>query len=109
MAKVVVVGGVGALAVAVLGGCGLADKQLRDEQAVPAGVTTIAVDGGGGNVSITGSSPDGSIHVKRHVRYHGKPPGTTITTAGDTLTLNTDCGRVCAVDYDVTAPAAVRV
>jgi ABC-type branched-subunit amino acid transport system ATPase component len=37
-------------------------------------------------------------------------PGATDEVSGDSLTLHTGgCGRVCSVDYEVTAPKTVRV
>jgi DUF4097 and DUF4098 domain-containing protein YvlB len=104
------VGGVGILAVAMLGGCalGAARNELRDERTVEGTIAAVTIDGGSGSVTISGSS-DGSIHVKRHVHYRDNKPGATDSVRGDTLALNTDCGRVCWVDYEVTAPRGVRV
>jgi hypothetical protein len=102
-------GGIGVLAVVALGGCSLvANKQFRDEHTLENAITAITISGGAGSVKITGSS-DSSIHVKRHVRYRDNKPGATDRVVGDTLNLDTDCGRVCWVDYDVTAPRGVRV
>jgi hypothetical protein len=97
------------LAVAMLGGCGLvADKQFRDERSVEGTIAAITIDGGSGNVTVSGSS-DSSIHVKRHVRYRSNKPGATDSVRGDTLTLKTSCGRACAVDYEVSAPRGLRI
>jgi DUF4097 and DUF4098 domain-containing protein YvlB len=93
----------------MLGGCGLvADKQFRDERTVEDAIAAITIDGGAGSVTISGSA-DGSIHVKRHVRYRKKQPGATDSVRGDTLTLKTECGPACSVDYEVTAPRGIRV
>jgi hypothetical protein len=97
------------LGVAALSACAYPpNKQFRDERTVDTAITSVVLTGGPGSVTITGSA-DGTIHVKRHVRYLDKKPGETDSVAGDTLTLNTSCGRSCWVDYDVTAPKGVKV
>jgi DUF4097 and DUF4098 domain-containing protein YvlB len=102
-------GAVGVLGVVTLGGCAYGpNHDFRDERTVETPVTAVTLNGGPGSVTITGSS-DGSIHVKRHIRYRDKKPGATDSVAGDTLTLDTSCGRACWVDYDVTAPRDIRV
>ncbi|GAA1800906.1 hypothetical protein GCM10009835_19230 [Planosporangium flavigriseum] len=103
-------GGIGVLAVATLGGCnvGAARNEFRDERTVEGAIGTVAIAGGAGSVTVSGSS-DGSIRVKRHIFYRDNRPGATDSVKGDTLTLNTDCGRVCWVDYEVTAPRGIRV
>jgi Toastrack DUF4097 len=105
----VLAGGILALAVVGLSGCALANKQLRDEQTIETGVTSVTINGGGGSVRITGSSPDASVHVKRHVRYRNQKPGATTKVDAGALTLNTSCGAICWVDYDVTAPKGITV
>jgi DUF4097 and DUF4098 domain-containing protein YvlB len=97
------------LGVAALSACAyVPNKQFRDEHTADAAITSIILNGGSGSVTITGSA-DGTIHVKRHVQYRDHKPGVTDTVAGDTLTLNTSCGRACSVDYDVTAPKGIKV
>jgi hypothetical protein len=106
-----VAGGAGVLSVAMLGGCGLvalADKEFRDERTLAGAISAVTITGGSGSVTISGSSDD-SIHVKRHVRYKDNKPGATDSVQGNTLTLDTDCGQVCSVDYEVTAPRGLRV
>jgi hypothetical protein len=104
-----IVGGAGVLAVTMLGGCGLvADKEFRDERTVEGAIAAVTIGGGSGNVRISGSS-DGSIHVKRHVRYRSNKPGATDSVQSGSLILNTSCGRNCSVDYEVTAPRGLRV
>jgi hypothetical protein len=110
MGNRMIAGGLGVLAVVTLGGCrALGNNELQDEHTVAAGVRAVTIDGGSGDVTITGSSTDGSIHVKRHAWYHDQKPGETDTVTGDTLTLRTSCGRACSVDYDVTAPKGLQV
>ncbi|MGC9667109.1 DUF4097 family beta strand repeat-containing protein [Planosporangium sp. 12N6] len=107
--KRIVAGGAGVLVVGLLGGCDLmADQEFRDERTVADRVAAITIAGGAGSVTVS-ASPDGTIHVKRHVRYRDDRPGATDSVRGDTLILNTSCGRVCLVDYEVTAPRGVRV
>jgi DUF4097 and DUF4098 domain-containing protein YvlB len=97
------------LGVATLSACAyVPNKQFQDERTVETAITSVILTGGSGSVTITGSA-DGTIHVKRHVRYRDKKPGETDSVAGDTLTLNTSCGRACSVDYDVTAPKGIKV
>jgi DUF4097 and DUF4098 domain-containing protein YvlB len=97
------------LGVAALSACAyVPNEQFRDERNVETAITSIILTGGSGSVTITGSA-DGPIHVKRHVRYRDHKPAETDSVAGDTLTLNTSCGRACSVDYDVTAPEATKI
>jgi hypothetical protein len=70
-------GGIGIVAVAALGGCGVVGgKEFRDERSVDSRIATIVLAGGSGSVTVPGSS-DPRIHVKRHVRYRGDKPGAT--------------------------------
>ncbi|WP_240942127.1 DUF4097 family beta strand repeat-containing protein [Planosporangium thailandense] len=102
-------GGAGVATVVLLGGCGLLpDKEIRDERALTGTITTVAITGGSGGVTVSGSS-DGSVHVKRRVRYSGAKPGSTDSVQGDRLVLNTSCGRGCSVDYEVTGASNLRV
>ncbi|MDT5035614.1 MAG: hypothetical protein QOE03_799 [Micromonosporaceae bacterium] len=110
MGSRMIAGGAGVLAVVALGGCGhFANKRFSDEHTVTTGVRTVTINGGSGSVTITGSSPDGSVHVKRHIRYRDRLPGATDTMTGDTLKLDTGCGAACWVDYELTTPNAVAV
>jgi DUF4097 and DUF4098 domain-containing protein YvlB len=105
-----IAGGAGVLAVVALGGCAnFANKRFSDDHAVTDGIRVVTINGGGGSVTVTGSSPDGSVHVKRHIRYRDHLPGATDSVTGDTLKLDTGCGRVCRVDYELTTPKAVEV
>lgn len=107
--KMLTVGGAGVAAVVLLGGCGLIpDKEIRDERTLTGAITAVTITGGSGTVAVSGSA-DGSIHVKRHVRYSGANPGSTDSVQGDHLVLNTSCGRGCSVDYEVTGPRGLRV
>jgi Putative adhesin len=103
-------GAVGVLGVVTLAGCGFVpNKSFRDEQTLEPGIGAVTLVGDDGSVTITGSS-DASVHVKRHVRYRDNhKPGATDSVAGNTLTLNTSCGRACWVDYDLTVPRATTV
>jgi DUF4097 and DUF4098 domain-containing protein YvlB len=105
-----VAGGAGALIVASLSGCNVVPgKQFRDERTMAGSIATVNITGGSGSVTISGASSDGSIHVKRRVWYRDGKPGAADSVQGDTLTLNTSCGPNCSVDYEVTAPRALRV
>ena len=81
---------------------------------VAAPVTTVIVNGGAGTISVTGSSR-ATVGVTERAYYSNskKPPATSHTVSGGTLTLSYSCPTqvTCGVAYDVAVPSgtAVRV
>jgi hypothetical protein len=77
---------------------------------VTARVTTVVIDGGSGSITVTGTS-HGAIQVSQQPSYSKKPPVTTRTVSGSTLTLAYTCPTelVCGVAYDVQVPPDVAV
>jgi DUF4097 and DUF4098 domain-containing protein YvlB len=92
---------------ATLTGCGLARHQFRDQATYQVAVTEINIDTGGGSVKVRPGSAS-SVLVRRHVFYAAKRPGQTSSVDGTTLKL-TGCIGTCSVDYDITAPAGVKI
>ena len=77
-------------------------------------VTTVIVNGSAGTISVTGSHR-GTVEVTERSYYSSskKPPATSHTVSGGTLTLSYSCPTqvTCGVSYDVAVPSgtAVRV
>jgi hypothetical protein len=73
-------------------------------------ITTLVVDGGAGNVTVTGSART-TTEVTEHLYYSRQVPGTTRTISGGTLTAGYSCPIqvTCLVSYDVAVPRAVAV
>jgi hypothetical protein len=92
---------------AMLTGCGLARHQFRDDVTYQVAVTEINVNTGSGSVKVR---PGGgqSVVVRRHIWYGAKRPGQTSSIDGTTLKV-TGCTGNCSVDYDITAPAGVKI
>jgi hypothetical protein len=82
--------------------------------AITSPVTTVAIDGGAGPVTVTGS-PRSTTVVTEQADFSDptKPPVTSRVVNGTTLTLSYSCPvqLTCGVSYDVAVPsgAAVRV
>lgn len=79
---------------------------------ITAPVSTVVVVSHVGNVTVTGGSGPG-VSVTQQAYYSKKPPTTTRTVSGTTLTVTYDCPAqlVCGVAYTLAVPrsAAVRV
>jgi hypothetical protein len=75
-------------------------------------VSTVVIVSHVGNVTVTGGSGPG-VSITQQVYYSKKPPTTTRTVSGKTLTVTYDCHAqlVCGVAYTLAVPrsAAVRV
>jgi DUF4097 and DUF4098 domain-containing protein YvlB len=73
-------------------------------------VSTVVIVSHVGNVTVTGGSGPG-VSVTQQVYYSKKPPTTTRTVSGKTLTITYDCRTqlVCGVAYTVTMPRSVAV
>jgi hypothetical protein len=73
-------------------------------------ISTLVVDGGAGNVTVTGGART-SIEVTEHLYYSRRVPGTTRTISGSALTVGYSCPIqvTCLVSYDVSVPRAIAV
>lgn len=75
-------------------------------------VTTVAINGGAGTITVTGSSRS-TIAVTEQAYYldSKKPPTTSHVVSGATLTLAYSCPAqlTCGVAYDVLVPRGVTV
>jgi hypothetical protein len=75
-------------------------------------ITTVVINGGSGSIVVTGTN-HGAIRVSQQPSYSNskKPPVTTRTVSGSTLTLAYTCPTelVCGVAYDVQVPPGVAV
>jgi hypothetical protein len=84
-------------------------KEFEDDRTQTATVQDVRLDGGDGGVSIqrgTGST----VRIHREVWYRdSKPTARGDHMDGNTLVLDTRCGRNCAITYRVTVPAQVNV
>ena len=79
---------------------------------IASGVTTVAINGGAGTITVTGSSRS-TIAVTEQAYYSqaDKPPTTRHVVSGPTLTLSYSCPAqlTCGVAYDVLVPRGVTV
>ena len=73
-------------------------------------VSSLVVDGGAGNVTVTGGAR-ATIEVTEHLYYSRQAPDTTRTVSGDTLTARYSCPIqvTCLVSYDVAVPRSLAV
>lgn len=73
-------------------------------------VTSLVVDGGAGNVTVTGGSRS-TAQVTEHLYYSHQVPDTTQAVSSGTLTAGYSCPIqvTCLVSYDIAVPGAVSV
>jgi hypothetical protein len=73
-------------------------------------ISTLVVDGGAGNVTVTGGART-TVEVTEHLYYSRQLPDSTRTISGGTLTAGYSCPIqvTCLVSYDVAVPGAVAV
>jgi DUF4097 and DUF4098 domain-containing protein YvlB len=81
---------------------------LEDGLSRPDAISEIRIAGGSGNVTIVGDSTTG-VEVARIARYRSAKPEQSMTVAGSTLNLDTDCGLDCSASYEVRVARGVRV
>jgi hypothetical protein len=107
------------VAAAALAGCGAlgradvgAHVSPSSAYSVTGRITAVVINGGSGSIIVTGTS-HGAIRVSQQPSYSNsrKPPVTTRTVSGSTLTLGYTCPieLVCGVAYDVQVPPGVAV
>jgi hypothetical protein len=98
------------ITLAALTGCNdLANSRLDFSTTEKVAITEIQISGGGGDVTIRGGGTPGQVTIARVVRYRGDEPGRTYQVTGSELSIDTDCGRVCSVSYEIEAPEGVAV
>ncbi|GGL17674.1 hypothetical protein GCM10012284_60320 [Mangrovihabitans endophyticus] len=97
-----------AAAAATLAGCdGGIGATLTYDDTEKTKVTEIVLTGGSGDVMIKTAAVDGT-HIKRVVR-NGEEPPPTYRLNGSVLTVDTACGGLCSVSYEIEAPTGVAV
>jgi hypothetical protein len=98
------------ITLAALTGCNdLANSRLDFSATEKAAITEIQISGGDGDVTIRGGGTPGQVTIARVVRYRGDEPGRTYRVTGSELSIDTDCGRVCSVSYEIEVPEGVAV
>jgi hypothetical protein len=98
------------LTLAALTGCtDLANSRLDFTATEQVAITEIRISGGAGDVTIRGGGTAGQVTIDRVVRYRGDEPGRTYRLSGTTLSIDTDCGHMCRVSYEIEAPEGVAV
>lgn len=73
-------------------------------------VTSLVVNGGAGDVTVTGGTGAG-VDVTEHLYYSRATPDTTQTVSSGTLTVGYSCPIqvTCLASYDITVPRATAV
>ena len=73
-------------------------------------VTSLVVDGGAGNVTVTGGAGT-TVAVTEHLYYSRAAPDATRTVSSGTLTVGYSCPIqvTCLVSYDIAVPRATAV
>jgi hypothetical protein len=73
-------------------------------------VTGLVVNGGAGNVTVTGGTGS-TVDVTEHLYYSHRPPDTTKAVSSGTLTIGYSCPIqvTCLVSYDIAVPRATSV
>ena len=99
-------------AVLALSACDYVGERVSyaEDATIRKAIKQVRIEGdGSGDVTITtGTGTETSIHTV--VRYRGdRPDADTHRVDGDSLILDTDCGRHCSVQYRITMPAGVTV
>lgn len=100
-----------ALAGAVLAttsGCVIRWNTLEDGLRQTGAVTEVHISGGAGDVTVIGDDTVG-VDARRRVRYAGAAPGQTMSVSGSVLSLQTSCGNMCGVSYQVHVGRGVKV
>jgi hypothetical protein len=96
-----------AAAAAALAGCGGVGARLTFNDTVKTKVTQIVMTGGHGDVMVkTAKVPETQI---TRVIHRNSDPGETFKVTGSVLSIDTDCGHNCSVQYEITAPEGVAV
>lgn len=100
-----------ALAVAgvvLAAGCDYARNTLEDGLSHPDPVSVVNISGDSGNVTVIGDGTTG-VEVARVARYADTKPKDSMSVAGGTLNLDTDCGPRCSASYEVHVGRGVRI
>jgi Toastrack DUF4097 len=106
------------LTVAVLGamtltgaaGCvNLQRNTLHDGELLAGPVSAVQVSGGSGDIDVRVDESVDGVDIQRTVRYAHTEPGKTTRLDGGTLVLESSCGELCSVSYDVRASSRLTV
>jgi Toastrack DUF4097 len=101
------VAGLGA-GVLLLSACGweMSGNRFTDDAAIDAKITSVRVNNESGDVTIR-TGDKASVH--RTVHYDRDRPGASHHVQGEVLVLDGCPVRRCAIDYEITVPAGIRV
>jgi hypothetical protein len=100
---------VGLVAVAGLVGCeDVAQTRLDYSTTEKVAIKEIVIAPGSGDVTVSTSDTQ-QVDIRRVVRYSGAEPDTSYQVNGAVLQLDTECGRLCSVDYEIVAPKGVAI
>ncbi len=85
-------------------------KTSASTYTVTAHVASVVINGGGGQITVTGSDRS-TVQVTERLHFSKKAPATTHVVSGSTLTLSFTCATQldCGVVYDVQVPRGVSV
>ena len=88
------------------------EERVETEQFSAAGLTTLAVDGATGSITITAADTD-HVSVRADISDGLRKTGESRRVDGDTLRLHSACPNIgsewCHVNWEVTMPAAMAV
>ncbi|MFK3983983.1 DUF4097 family beta strand repeat-containing protein [Micromonospora sp. NPDC050397] len=101
----------GTLTLGLLAGCdgvSLGQRRLDFDRTEQTRITKIVVSPGAGDVTVSTATVD-TVRIKRVVRYRGGQPGDTYQLDGTELRIDTDCGSMCNVSYEIVAPTGVSI
>ncbi|MEV4279244.1 DUF4097 family beta strand repeat-containing protein [Actinoplanes xinjiangensis] len=98
-----------AVSVGALAGCdGVVGARMTFDDVEKTKITEIVLSGDAGNVTVETDASATETHIRR-VIYGGTDPGGSYQLAGGVLTLDSECGRDCRVDFVITAPPGAAV
>ncbi|XVX21496.1 DUF4097 family beta strand repeat-containing protein [Actinomycetota bacterium] len=107
--------GVPVLALAVLGGATstvapLTRQSETSQVALPASVSSLALEGPAGSIHIRAAAPGETPSVKTRAEWSFSKPTVTVD-AGDRTTISGDCRgpAICGIDWDLVVPADTDV
>jgi len=100
---------VGVVAIAGLVACDDVSRTRLDfSNTEKVAVKEIVIEPGSGDVTVsTGDTQQ--VDIRRVVRYTGNEPDTTYHINGTVLRIDTECGHLCSIDYEILAPKGVAV
>jgi hypothetical protein len=92
----------------ILAACAAPTEVEEGEESVTEAVSGVTVDGGAGDLRVTGSSTATGAELRWRMTWSDERPTLTQAQEGGVWVIQTDCPLqlVCLVDLDLTVPAA---